>query len=639
MTHLIYDIESFPNVFTLTAKTLGNDDTHVFEISERRNDWSDLLNVLTTLGHHGVEMVGFNNIGYDYPVIHAMLTGQVTPDAAGAYTMTKAIIESTDRFQYHVWPSDRLIPQIDLYKIHHFDNPARATSLKALQFAMRSESVQDLPFEPGTALTADQIDVLIEYNIHDVLETERFLKHSVDMIDFRRELNVNGDKLNFSDKKIGSQMMVDALGRDVCYQNGQPRQTIRSSLALGELIFPTVQLSHPDTSRVRSWLGKQVITETKGVFKDLTATVGDFELVFGLGGIHGSVHRKVYHSDDNRMIVDIDVTSLYPSIAIVNQLAPAHIGPSFYQTLERMRTERLTHAKGTSSNKALKLAMNGAYGDSNSPWSPFFDSAYTMATTINGQLLLTMLFEHLTAIPSFEPIQINTDGITMRVSRQDYDRVQSVCRKWESLTGLQLEEVQYTSMWVRDVNNYLALDVNGTLKAKGAYEDDKEWHKDPSNPCVSKASQLVLQHGMSVEQALMVQADPYDWMIRAKGSRGATIYHGESSTGAKIVRFYASLEGEPMSIRRPPPSDKTLGDFKKKQGVSDADYSALNQTGVWDERIHTKNRSVYEYSTSAVCKGHLTSRCDRALDFDWSNLDRSYYTKLVADLTNLTTVD
>ena len=49
-----------------------------------------------------------------------------------------------------------------LYEVitHHFDNKARATSLKVLEFNMRSDSIEDLPFKVGATLTRDQVDVL-----------------------------------------------------------------------------------------------------------------------------------------------------------------------------------------------------------------------------------------------------------------------------------------------------------------------------------------------------------------------------------------------------------------------------------------------------------------------------------------------
>ena len=53
-----------------------------------------------------------------------------------------------------------IFPQIDLFKIHHFDNKAKSTSLKMLEFNMKSHNIEDLPFPVGHALTEAEMDVL-----------------------------------------------------------------------------------------------------------------------------------------------------------------------------------------------------------------------------------------------------------------------------------------------------------------------------------------------------------------------------------------------------------------------------------------------------------------------------------------------
>uniref|UniRef100_UPI002B1CEA6B hypothetical protein n=1 Tax=Pseudomonas oryzihabitans TaxID=47885 RepID=UPI002B1CEA6B len=93
--------------------------------------------------------------------------------------------EDEDRWVHSVKPTDRLVPQIDLYKIHHFDNKARATSLKVLEFNMRADNISDLPFPVGTTLTRENVEVLKEYNAHDVVQTKAFLRHTQDMLRFR----------------------------------------------------------------------------------------------------------------------------------------------------------------------------------------------------------------------------------------------------------------------------------------------------------------------------------------------------------------------------------------------------------------------------------------------------------------------
>ena len=192
----------------------------------------------------------------------------------------------------------------------------------------------------------------------------------------------------------------------------KPRQMIRNSVALRDVISNRVVFEHPEFQRVKSWLESQVLgpkqdpraapgeIETKGIFSDLSATIDGFQYDFGTGGIHGSLHSTVVHEDDEWEIWDWDVASYYPNIAISNRFYPEHLSENFCDIYETVYQMRKGHAKGTAENAMLKLALNGVYGDSNNKHSPFFDPQYTMAITINGQLLLCMLAEWLTRRPA-----------------------------------------------------------------------------------------------------------------------------------------------------------------------------------------------------------------------------------------------
>jgi len=64
-------------------------------------------------------------------------------------------MDQDEKFGNTVWDSNHIVPQIDLFKIHHFDNNSKRTSLKKLEFNMRSEKIQDLPYQVGSTLTFD----------------------------------------------------------------------------------------------------------------------------------------------------------------------------------------------------------------------------------------------------------------------------------------------------------------------------------------------------------------------------------------------------------------------------------------------------------------------------------------------------
>ena len=85
-----------------------------------------------------------------------MLLGMRRGNPAILYEKAMSIIKSDDRFAGIIYPSDRHVPQVDLYKIHHFDNKARTTSLKALEFNMRMDNISDLPFPSAPGSTGNR---------------------------------------------------------------------------------------------------------------------------------------------------------------------------------------------------------------------------------------------------------------------------------------------------------------------------------------------------------------------------------------------------------------------------------------------------------------------------------------------------
>lgn len=645
-----YDIETYPNAFTLSALGCDSDQSATWEISDRRDDRESLLAWLHHLARERVEMVGFNNIGFDYPVVHQLLTDPAGTTAASLYDKAMAIIQGGDRFAHVVWPSDQWIPQIDLFKIHHFDNVARSTSLKALQINMRSPSVEDLPIPPGTHLTPEQIDVLREYNAHDVLETRRFYDHTRDAIAFRREISARygRDFLNHNDTKIGKDyfvMRLEEASPGSCYQrkwvptgfNGEgyyergPVQTYRSDIRLADIILPSIRFQHPELVRVWSWFMSQTIHETKGAITDVSCEVNGFRFDFGTGGIHGSVTRQHVRADDDHDVIDLDVTSYYPSIAIVNRLHPAHLGELFCDIYADTLAQRRTYPKGTPENAVLKLALNGVYGDSNNPYSPFYDPQYTMSITVNGQLLLCMLAERLMlTVPGLQMIQVNTDGLTVRVPRSLRWLVDDACAWWQTATGMNLEETQYSYMWIRDVNNYLAIGTDGKVKRKGAYEtappgkrNPLGWHQDTSALVVAKAVEASITTGADIAEWIRAHRDPFDFMLRAKAPRGSRLVWGDQPVQS-TSRYYVAQEGAPLTKVSPPPAGCTIGHYKKGAQASDAAYREADNT-VWNPALHTKNQSKHAERRMQICAGWNVAICNRADAFRWENVAFDWY--------------
>lgn len=618
-----FDIETFPNAFTIGLLHPDTGQKWVFEISFRRNDIQLFCRYIEELQRQGCRLVGFNNIGFDYPVIHFIYQNRHTGiTVKDIYDKAMAIINAHDnaKFAHMVWESDWLVPQIDLYKIHHFDNRARATGLKVLEFNMRMDNIEDLPFAVGTELNSEQLDTLIDYMWHDIDATDRFYNESLDQIRFREELSEKYDRnfLNHNDTKIGKDffiMKLEEVQPGCCYQyvDGKRKmvQTQRERIDLAEVVLPYVQFEQPEFQRILIWFKSQVITETKGVFKDVNCVIDDFQFDFGTGGIHGSVESQIVYSDDYWIVEDWDVASYYPNLAIANGLFPQHLGQTFCTIYKEVYEQRKGYAKGTAENAMLKLALNGVYGDSNNKYSPFFDPQYTMSITINGQLLLCMLAEQLMKLTELSMVQINTDGLTVRYPRHHQQWVHSVCQWWEQLTNLTLESAEYNRMFIRDVNNYIAEYSNGDLKRKGAYEYKLGWHQNHSALVVPKAAEAALVHGTDIREFIRgVAHEIHDFFLRTKVPRSSSLEWG-GEVISNIARYYISTEGKPLEKVMPPAGP--VGEYKRANKLTDAYFNSVMAEigqGVWDERIHTKNKSMYEIRRTGINTGWTVNVCN-----------------------------
>ena len=609
-----YDVETISNVFTAVFRTVDRETRWIFEISEWNNQATDLVAFLYAARDAGWRFVGFNNEGFDYPILHfiaSMVAAQGTVTAEQIYWKSQEIIggqSSGDRFAHIIWPRDRIVPQLDLYKIHHFDNMAKATGLKALQVAMRAHSVEDMPVFHGATLTPADVPMVLGYNCHDVDETIRFYHYSAGAIAFRDALGP--EVTNYNDTKIGKDYFVKRL--EAASPGITRGRTPRDEIALRDVIFPYVQFQHPEFARVLDYLRSTTIRDTKSApeLKGLSAEVGGLRFDFGTGGIHASLANRHVRSSDTHELVDVDVASYYPNLAIKNRVYPLHLGELFCDIYAELYEERKRHPKKSNESGMLKLALNGVYGESNNKYGSFLDPAYTMTITINGQLLLCMLAEWFASIPGLQLVQANTDGVTALVPREHRARFDELCRHWERFTCLELETAVYSDMWIRDVNSYVARSVDGKMKRIGAYayETAREnpatreigWHKDHSALVVPKAAEAVFLGG-NVTQFIWSHPDPWDFMLRAKAPRGSRLILDNGQELPPTVRYYVAREGHGLV--------KVMPELPSKPG-----------SGERHMRINV---------------GRKVAICNVATDFRPDNIDRDFYIAEARKLTDI----
>jgi hypothetical protein len=262
-----YDIETICNCFTLNVQALFSDFQTTFEISEFRNDGPLIDAVVRALARdQNADDRIQQRSPIDYPVLHFIWQNPGCTVWDIYEKAQETIADNT--FHKVIWYRDQFAPQIDLFKIYHFDNQAKKTSLKALQVNMRSDRVLEMPLPWATPIAPWDVDkVLIPYNAHDTSETKKFALYSLEAIKFRIGLmeTLGGDVLNYNDSKIGSKILEKRLGEDLCYtwENGrrEMRQSPRTEIKIADIIFPYVRFSNPEFNRVLDLLRERKCCE------------------------------------------------------------------------------------------------------------------------------------------------------------------------------------------------------------------------------------------------------------------------------------------------------------------------------------------------------------------------------------------
>jgi len=503
---ITYDIETFRSIFCVVFKY---EDRYLsFEISERKNQTKDLVSFIKKGIKSSWFFVGFNNVRFDAQVIQWILDQKrIDITSEEIHEFTQEVIEKANSRQFPPYAEHHLkFKQIDLFLINHYNNSARSTSLKWLEYSMNWKKVQDLPYKHDDVLTIDTFDSIIKYCKNDVDATHEFFTKCDEILDLRfnqQKENPDLNLLNKSDSSVGEILFLDLMSEKLNIKKSKLKktQTHRSKIHLKDVILPQITFRTETFKSVLDYFKSITITSEESSFKYKVEYNG-IDYVYGVGGLHASVSNKIIEAKEGYSLVDADVASYYPNLAIKNKFYPKHLSDSFCELYEELYIRRKSIPKGNSQNKSLKLLLNSIYGKSGDIYSFIYDKFFQMCITVNGQLLLTMLAENLSLIEGVSIFYVNTDGLTMEVRNDKKKEVYELCKKWENFTQLELEYAVYKKMAIRDVNNFLAIDKNDKIKLKGAFEIDVDYHKNRSQRIVPIAVKRYLIDNISIEETI-----------------------------------------------------------------------------------------------------------------------------------------
>jgi DNA polymerase len=473
--------------------------------------------------------VGYNNLHYDQFIFKGILCG-FDPKAINDFIIAEG---------HKGWQYSSLLRKVYMVNYDVF-NPRTDRGLKTHEAYLGNDICETtVPFDIDRKLTDAEIAETVKYCRHDVEQTIEVFMQRKSEFDARMDLLKMFDLPLVYLGKTDAQLTAIILGAE---RPARPRDDEFDIVPL-----PCLDLGPYDF--IRSWY---LDPANQDYFATLNFDIAGCPHKCAWGGLHGAIAQYAGEG----YFINVDVESYYPAEMIAHELLSRNVrDPSKFKDIRDHRIE-LKHEKDPR-QKALKLVVNGTFGASKDKFNALYDPRQANMVCVNGQLMLIDLMHKLVRDVGAEIIQSNTDGVL--ISMPDgfdggpdafYDRVDDVAYEWEHRTGMGLEFDEFTRVYQKDVNNYVLVAADGSMKTKGAYVK-KLGPLDYDLAVVNKALVEFMVHGMPVEDTIAADDDLIDYqrVVKVSGKYKYGV-HGHERLTDRCFRVFASTRESDGMIGR-----------------------------------------------------------------------------------------
>jgi len=197
-THWVMDYETLLNCFVGVFQHYKDDSiSEIFIITKDQNDLPKFINFLKKCVQLNQWHISYNGLAFDAQISQHILKNEAKllklsglEVAMYIHKLAQTIIDKSDRGEFQEFaPRQLKIRQIDLFKMNHWDNKAKMSSLKWIQYSMDWQNVEEMPHHHSKPVENDQqLQDIITYCINDVQSTKKIFDYSKEQIELRKTL-------------------------------------------------------------------------------------------------------------------------------------------------------------------------------------------------------------------------------------------------------------------------------------------------------------------------------------------------------------------------------------------------------------------------------------------------------------------
>jgi hypothetical protein len=557
---LVWDTESYPNYWSAGFTSISNGKSLLFECAPEYGIDFDKAKLDWVL--RNFTLVDFNGESYDrHTAAIAIKPG----------TSSHHMYAATERIITYNEPGWMVVKSMGArkVKIDHIDliqlTPLHP-SLKIMAGRLGSPLMMDLPFQPGTHLSWEQMRIIRWYMFNDNRNTQLVYEAHADNIRLREEF---GPKYGVDLRSKSDAQIAESIFRaEVRRRTGRNAEPIPFEGSFRFKMPDWVQFKTPELQWLRQQLidaefvvGANGYVQEPAFCNDLQVPIGGMKYTFGIGGLH-STEKSIAHCIFDRngvqryILRDHDVASYYPKLILNSGYYPPAIGPIFIpifnEIYERRLKEKKIDKKGVWA-LGLKIVLNGSFGKTSDPFSVLYYPPLMVQTTISGQLALFMMIERA-YLAGLEVTSANTDGVIIKCPVEREPELEAIVKDWEAATGLEMEPNDYVATFSRDVNSYIAVDTKYKAKRKGWYKengcdgrpDNEQIKKNPTVEIVADAIEALVTKGIPIAESIR-NCNDINKFVTVKQAQGGGAFVEPGSDPiylGKAVRFYASTDSK-----------------------------------------------------------------------------------------------
>lgn len=544
----VYDIEVFINVFHCTIYNTEQDKLIKFECSERKNEIEEMCNFFLT---EDAYFAGYNNIHYDNPIINYCIEFFNNHNytyrriCESIFNLSKVITQEDNLERWKRWKYAKNFLTLDLLTMLY--SKALRMSLKEMQVTMMYKNVQEFNIDWNQPLMEKQIDEMIQYNINDVMSTTELLNRCTKDIELR--INIENqykiDCLSKDSVGIGTELLKQEYlqATDLKWDDIRDLRSPADKIPLKDVILPNISF--------KTSILNNLLTE----MKSLTVGAGrnawnkkfymnELEYSVGVGGIHSINRPEIIVPKDDEILVDDDVSSLYPSLIVSYGFVPPHLNKDVF--LNIYNEKRISRLKDKKEGRKLesetkKLLLNSVTGNYQNEYSWLYSPYAVMQIRINGQLILLMYTEKLLSLGA-KIKQINTDGVLYVIKKDKKETLEEMRKQFQEEVKLTFETEEYKAFYQLAVNDYFAITLDNKVKEKGLFITTVKLGKGLTPKIIPKAVINFFKEKIPVEDTIINCTDIKDFLMSEKtGKQWHVEYMNKEQQ--RTNRFYASTNG------------------------------------------------------------------------------------------------